>query len=297
MTPNRQGEQRQKRLSNAVRVAFVVPTHWAYRMGGSQYQVQLLEDVMAARGDAETAFFAARIPPPELLPDRRIISSGWARSLRRYGHFWDYFSLQRRLEEFRPDVIYQRVRCSHTGIAARYAKRRNIPLIWHVSSDRDCQEKSSLGQLLRYPYRYIETTISKYGMNAADFVVTQTSTQAEMLRTNFSIEVHKVIPNFQPSPQRTDKKGDAFTVLWIATKGAVLRNLDEKLFYMRYENELIGRRKFEQKYNLKLKRKYFHGARYILSILPNLFVMIMPVFVIRFLLRLKLKRELLSKPD
>jgi glycosyltransferase involved in cell wall biosynthesis len=55
-----------------------------------------------------------------------------------------------------------------------------------------------------------------YGMNAADFVIAQTSIQAELLRTNFSIEVHKVIPNFQPSPQRTDKKGDAFTVLWIA---------------------------------------------------------------------------------
>jgi len=226
LTTNRQVDQPCKariRPTNKVRVALVVPTHWAFKMGGSQYQAQLLEEVLAARGDAEIAYFAARVPPAELMPDRQIISSGRARSLRRYGHFWDYFSLQRRLEEFRPDVIYQRVRCAHTGIAARFAKRRRIPLIWHVSSDRDCQEKSSLGQLLQYPFRFIETSISKYGINSADFVIAQTSIQAEMLSTNFSIKVHKVIPNFHPLPQRTEKKGDTFTVLWIANLKAVKR--------------------------------------------------------------------------
>jgi len=53
-------------------------------------------------------------------------------------------------------------------------------------------------------------------MRAADIVIAQTSTQGEMLRKNFSIDVHGVIPNFHPLPRRTEKKHEVFTVLWIA---------------------------------------------------------------------------------
>jgi hypothetical protein len=46
--------------------------------------------------------------------------------------------------------------------------------------------------------------------------------------------------------------------LWLraSSKGAILRNLPETLYKLRYEESLITRRKNEQKYNLALKRRY-----------------------------------------
>jgi glycosyltransferase involved in cell wall biosynthesis len=136
--------------------------------------------------------------------------------MRKYGHFWDYFSLQRRLEEFEPHVIYQRVRCAHTGIAARYAVRSGIPIVWHIANDRDCTMKPDLPQLFRDPFRFIENAISLYGMRSAKYIIAQSDLQRRLIRKSFNLRVTDVIRNFHPRPEEEGEKNQQFTVVWIA---------------------------------------------------------------------------------
>jgi glycosyltransferase involved in cell wall biosynthesis len=185
-------------------------------MGGSQYQAMLLEDVLAHRDGVEVAFFAARVPPPGSVSDRRVVRSGKAVRLRRYGHLWDYFSLQRRLQEFEPHVIYQRVRCAHTGIAARYAVRHGIPMVWHIANDKDCRMKPGLLQLFRDPFRVIDNAISQYGMHSANYIIAQSDFQRRLIWKNFGLRVTDVIRNFHPRPEEKEEKNREFTVVWIA---------------------------------------------------------------------------------
>jgi len=204
------------RPKQAVRIAIVVPTHWGYLMGGSQYQAQLLSDVLETRNGVEVAYFAGRLPPKEVIGDRTVFRAGRVHRLRRYGHFWDYFSLPRQLRAYRPDLVYQRVCCAHTGICARYARRHGVPMIWHVSSDRDCWSRPKARQLLARPHKLIESRLSVYGMRNATYVVAQTETQARLLRENFGIEAAAVMPNFHPQPDDTIDKSGPLTLLWIA---------------------------------------------------------------------------------
>jgi glycosyltransferase involved in cell wall biosynthesis len=205
------------------RVAIVVPTHWAYLMGGSQYQAKLLTEVLERQGGVELAYFAARVPSPDRLDGQTVYRSGEARYLRRFGHFWDYLSLQGQLDLFDPDVIYQRVCCAHTGICARYAHRNRIPMIWHVANERDCWSRQERLKGSLSPHKYIETALSIYGIRNANLVIAQTAVQENLLRENFGIEANAVIPNFHPVPGERIIKSATFTVLWIGNLKPVKR--------------------------------------------------------------------------
>jgi glycosyltransferase involved in cell wall biosynthesis len=77
--------------------------------------------------------------------------------------------------------------------------------------------------------------------------------------------------------------------LWLraAKAGAIITNINDKLIKLRVSGNLIHRRKEEQKYNINIKKKYLHGMSFYLSILPNIAIMLLPVVVIGFLLKIK----------
>ncbi len=199
-----------------LRIAIVIPTHWGYRMGGSQYQARFIVDGLAERGVENIAWFAARIPSGFSSPTHRVIPTGRARRARRFGHFWDAYSLYKALDEFRPDVIYQRVRCSHTGIVARYALAKGIPMIWHAAHDRDCAGRRSTLKRLSRPHETIEELSGEYGIRNASCRIAQTRTQARLLEENYGLSSREVIYNFHPAPERLPDKALKTRVLWIA---------------------------------------------------------------------------------
>ena len=145
------------------RVAVVVPAHWGWREGGSQQQARLLIGTLVREFGANVRYFAARTGDQTEYDDHDVVNVSTLDALHRYGHFWDYFSLQRELARFAPDVVYQRVYCAHTGIAARYASRTGTPLVWHISSDNSCRRES---------FRWRQLLIGNTGElgNGADFV-------------------------------------------------------------------------------------------------------------------------------
>ena len=79
--------------------------------------------------------------------------------------------------------------------------------------------------------------------------------------------------------------------LWLraSNNGAVIRNLQEVLFNLRYENQIIHRRKIEQKYNIQIKKKYLSGIKWYLAIIPNLIIMVLPKYIINKIIQYKLK--------
>ena len=79
--------------------------------------------------------------------------------------------------------------------------------------------------------------------------------------------------------------------LWLrASKdGAVIHNIQEVLFNLRYESQIIHRRKVEQKYNIQIKKKYLSGFKLLIAIIPNVLVMILPQFIISTIIRFKIK--------
>jgi hypothetical protein len=86
------------------------------------------------------------------------------------------------------------------------------------------------------------------------------------------------------------KKSQDFD-LWLRAllKGANIENLQKNLINFRYEEEIINRRKNEQKQNMLIKKKYLSGYKYYLSIVPNFIIMILPNFILKIIIQLKIK--------
>lgn len=202
--------------SSKLKVAIVIPTHWDYLMGGSQYQAKLLIEELYQNHGANIVYFTSRAGANRDFADHQVVSVGRVNTLRRFGLFWDYFRLQRALRKFSPDVIYQRVGCAYTGISADYANRSGVPMIWHVASEKDCGRAPAVRQLLGRPHELIETRLAKLGATRADLVVAQTQDQINMLRESFGREADRLIRNFHQVPPAFDKRTGRFTVLWIA---------------------------------------------------------------------------------
>lgn len=205
------------------RVAVVIPTHWDFRMGGSQYQAKLLIEQLYKAHGATITYFTARATTNTHFEDHQVVCVGYTNALRRFGHFWDFFRLQRALRDFAPDVIYQRVGCAYTGIAARYAKRADTPLIWHLASAGDSSKAPGVSQLLGRPHALIESRLAKRGVGEADVVIAQSMDQVKMLQENFGRKADRVIPNFHRVPPAVDKPAGRFTVVWIANLKPVKR--------------------------------------------------------------------------
>jgi glycosyltransferase involved in cell wall biosynthesis len=185
-------------------------------MGGSQYQAKLLIEELHNNHDVSISYFAARTPERRELPDHQVVCTGWSDFLRRFGHFWDYFRLQKALREFAPDVIYQRVCCSYTGIAANFSSRAGVPMVWHIASANDCSKAPHFWSSLRRPHAWLETRLAKSGILRADVIVAQTEDQSRMLEENFGRRPDRVIRNFHPQPRASSKPTNPLTVVWIA---------------------------------------------------------------------------------
>jgi glycosyltransferase involved in cell wall biosynthesis len=119
------------------------------------------------------------------------------------------------LRRLRPNVVYQRVGCAYTGIAAFYARRAGCRLVWHAASDADLQINLKVRQR-NFIRQRLERSLLSYGIRSADRIVTQTEQQARLLRENFGRRPDAVIANFHPDPTETIDKSGPLRVVWIA---------------------------------------------------------------------------------
>lgn len=181
------------------------------RMGGSELQAEYLSRELVKRGyEVHQAFDASgniRFPDDRIirhtLPDRNTPFC-WLNAP----------AIKRIIKETAPSLIYQRVRCAYTGIAAHYARKYNFPMVYHVSSDRNCR-KNKVAWDRRFVWNAINEYLGRYGVKKAHLVMVQTHAQKKSLWENFKKE-SVVIPNghFPPSPPF--EKESPPVVLWLA---------------------------------------------------------------------------------
>ena len=224
-------------------LAIVMPHHWALATGGAEYQAQQLAEQLLRRAEYEVIVVARAAPPKSLWNGIDVIGIADSPDRPRPGYIADALPLYRALKRINPDVIYQRVGCGYTAIAAHYARRNRIPMIWHVSHDTDVSP-APLGRSTNFVTRTLEKRCVEFGLHNAHLIICQTNEQARLLAHHYGRRADMVVPNFHPSPVETLDKAEPVTVLWIANLkrfkqpevflrlAARLRNLREVRFVM-----------------------------------------------------------------
>ena len=196
-----------------IKLAVITPTHWAAFMGGAQYQTKCIIDELLKTGNYEITYFAHMTESSFRHPEYTVKPIG--RRLPRIGYTGHALQLYKMLGAFQPDVIYQRVGCGYSGVAAFYAKRNQAKMIWHVAHDGDVSPgKLDYG---RNPIRrFLELASIKYAIQNAQAIVTQTNVQADLLKQNHGRIADAIVPNFHPPPQEPCHKNATTTVAWVA---------------------------------------------------------------------------------
>lgn len=197
------------------RLCILIPNHWSAAMGGSEYQVQRLVGKLVADGEFDVLFLTRQCGQGHCPEGYKLLCMrGWDKLLR-YGFFFDAFNLLRWLRRVRPDVIYQRVGCAYTGVAAHYASKGDCRMVWHVAHDEDVLPMEGV-RSPRDGFRWLEKKFLEYGVRKAHRVVAQTFQQGYFLQKHYNREPAAVIPNFHPLPGEEMTKKGMFKVVWVA---------------------------------------------------------------------------------
>jgi glycosyltransferase involved in cell wall biosynthesis len=184
-------------------------------MGGSQYQARLLIERLLQRGDHDVHYVTRRAAPGYRPAGYQIHRIGRGRRLA--GTFvQDAPELWRLLASLQPDVVYQRVGCAYTGVAAHYCRHRGARMVWHVALDTDVTPRR-IQASPRAPLLWLEQRCLAYGVRNADAIVVQNLGQGEALRRHYGREYTAHIPNFHPLPPADLAKPESpVTVCWVA---------------------------------------------------------------------------------
>jgi glycosyltransferase involved in cell wall biosynthesis len=219
------------------KICIISPCHWAACFGGSEYQLQLLLEILAARGSFDITYLARNVNPSFSSPEYSIICVSCEYRIRRYSFLFDVRNLLSTLRKIRPEVILQRVGCAYTGIVAYYARCNSCKTIWHVAIDTDVCP--SLGKFsLNYIFRFLDKKALEYGINHVHYIIAQTEHQGDLLQQHYGRRPNVIIPNFHPFPQEVVEKGNEITVVWVAN----LKPLKQPEVFVRMARDLRGMR-------------------------------------------------------
>jgi len=215
------------------KLCIIIPAHWAAIMGGSQYQAKFFIESLASINKYEIYYLARRVDPTFKPYDYRIIQIADPRGVRRFGESFDAPRLINLLRNIKPDIIYQRVGCGYTGIAAHYARRNDCKMIWHVAHDMEVLpfERTYSHNII---FRYLEKKVLEYGIVHADDILVQTLQQGQFLQKNYGRKATAVIPNVQPLPEEKIIKTAPLKVVWIAN----LKPWKQPEFFIRLARDL-----------------------------------------------------------
>jgi len=197
------------------KICIISPCHWAACFGGSEYQLKLLLEILAARGLFDITYLARDVNPSFSSPEYSIICVSYKYRIRRYSFLFDARNLLSALNSIRPEVILQRVGCAYTGIAAYYAKNNSCKMIWFVANDSDvCPSPGKFS--LNYIFRFLDKKALEYGIKHADYIITQTGNEADLLFRYYGRTANAIVSNFHPLPQENIEKGRQIEIVWVA---------------------------------------------------------------------------------
>lgn len=197
------------------RLCIVTTTHWKAVMGGAQYQIKELLACLRTLDRYDLHYVARRVPDETELDGYHIHRIGNGGPMPRFGFAMDAPRLYTLLKKLKPDVIYQRVGCAYTGIAAFYARRNRARLVWHAANDSDLDRSiRTVGR--NFVRERLEAALLRYGIGHADKIVVQTQSQARLLQDKFNRPADAVIANFHPAATETSNPSSPLRIVWVA---------------------------------------------------------------------------------
>jgi len=183
-------------------------------MGGSQYQAKCLIDRLISEGAYDITYLTRNFNAAYRPNGYKIINVGSQLNVMK-GLFFDAPNLLKFLKRIHPDVIYQRVGCAYSGIAAYYARHNRCNMVWHVASNADVIPfKFRLSR--NVVRRYIDKKFLEYGVRHATHIVVQTHDQAILLGTYYGRSPSALVYNFHPLPTEMIQKSEPIRIVWIA---------------------------------------------------------------------------------
>lgn len=216
------------------RLCVVMPRHWSQVMGGSQYQAKCIIEELK-QTDRFDIFYLTRESDPNYTSNGYTLIQYGYPGVQKHGihrHFFEMIVLPKLLRRIDPDIIYQRVGCAQTGIAARYAKSHRCKMVWHIAHEYDLESSSiSVSRLLMY--RLLDRYLLNFGIRHASEIIAQTVDQKELLERNYRRKASAVIPNFHPQPVEVISKNKPIKVVWVAN----LKELKQPEIFMRLASE------------------------------------------------------------
>ena len=185
-------------------------------MGGAQYQAKCLVEGVIKSERYKVFCLSKNVDESRADGDYELINIAQRKGLSRYGFVFDVFRLYRILKELKPDVIYQRVGCSYTGVCAYYAKINRIGMVWNIAHDNDVLPHNYMASPI-FIVKRIDKYILEYGIRNASLIVAQTRQQSDFMESNYGRAADEVIRNFHPYPKELIIKGTKIIkVLWVA---------------------------------------------------------------------------------
>lgn len=179
--------------------------------GGAEVQAEFIREACVRAG--YEVHFASDVSKNEITSD----SSTTYHVLPNHGRLqsWrNFFAINKLVKKIRPEIIYQRVRFSYTGLAAFYAKKYGALFVHNISADYACQ-KNSVPIDMNFVSSFITEHLGRYGIKSADLVISQTEIQARKLNENFGIG-SIVIPNGHPVASPPFEKDSTPLIAWVA---------------------------------------------------------------------------------
>lgn len=197
------------------KIVIIVPKHWSAMMGGSQYQVKCLLTRLAQPKHGEIYYLTKQFDSSYNPRGYQLVPIGTGNVFKPNRFAWDALPLMRLLKALEPDVIYQRVGCAYTGIAAYYAKYHRCKMLWHIAHDNDVTPMQ-LKPWKRYIFNFIDKKILEYGIRNSHTIIAQSRQQTQYLKKFYHRDASAVIPNFHPFPEEIICKDKSIKIVWVA---------------------------------------------------------------------------------
>ena len=224
-----------------IRICLVTENHAGARMGGAEYQTELLAAELCRRPDVQVTYLARHVPEPADAANYpyAIRSIGNDAGIRRRAVFFDALELRRALSELQPDVVYQQGKQSYTGVCAGYARAAGIPFFFHVAHDFDLNFRWITTRFSpNTPFDIVECIVGDWGIRRASHVIAQSTRQAELLKRRFGLSPSLIVRNFQPLPDSLPAKpAGPMQVLWVAN----LKDFKRPALFVDLAESFVGR--------------------------------------------------------
>lgn len=205
------------------KVCFVLANHFKYFKGGAELQAYFIAKELAKK--IEVHYLFMKHPNFNKIEfqknDQGVILHPMKQHIyKKFGKFFfmNYRELIKRLDEIKPDLIYQRGGKPYIGMAKGWCKKNKKKCVFGISMESNCSKSGILrlsNNFFTYPSNIINGYLTFYGINYADLIIAQSQIQQGLLLQNFKRN-SILIPNGQYVPNPPFEKTEPPIISWIA---------------------------------------------------------------------------------